>query len=114
MVSSADGQEAQRTTTVVIEEPGLVMSALSVTVNTDGSFRITFTTNLCTIANYSGAGQSYITPGWPDVADVCWQAHGQNFSAVEPGSYPVVVRSRSASGQEARRTTTVEIPGNGG
>lgn len=86
------------------------MSALGVEVNEDGGFRITFTTNLCTIANYQGAGQSYVTPGWPEVIGPCWQSHSQNFTPVAPGSYEIVVRSRSAGGQQASRSTTVVIP----
>ncbi len=96
--------------TTTTQEANLTMSALGVEVNNDGSFKITFTTNLCTIANYQGAGQSYITPGWPEVTGPCWESHGQNFTAVDPGSYDIVVRSRSAGGQIARRTTTVVIP----
>ncbi len=111
---SADGQQATRTATVVVEEPeepveNLTMSALGVTVNADGSFRITFQTNLCTIANYQGAGQSYVTPGWPDVTGTCWESHGQPFTAVDPGSYEVTVSSRSADGQQATRRATVVI-----
>ena len=117
---TAGGQQAQRTMAVVIEdsgttttepaEPNLTMSPLGVKVNDDGSFRITFTTNLCTIANYQGAGQSYITPGWPEVTGPCWESHGQNFTAVAPGRYEVEVKSRSAGGQQRRRTATVVIP----
>ncbi len=111
---SADGQQASRTATVEIEESeepidDLTMSALGVTVDDDGSFRVTFQTNLCTIANYQGAGQSYITPGWPDVTGTCWESHGQPFTAVDPGSYPIRVSARSADGQQATRTTTVVI-----
>ena len=79
-------------------------------VDDDGGFTITFTTNLCTIANYRGAGQTYVTPGWPEVTGPCWESHGQNFTAVEPGTYEIVVRSRSAGGQQALRTTMVVIP----
>ncbi|MDH4278126.1 MAG: hypothetical protein OEW83_08595, partial [Acidimicrobiia bacterium] len=98
-------------TSTTTGEPALTMSALDVKVNDDGSFRITFTTNLCTIANYQGAGQSYVTPGWPDITGPCWESHGQNFTAVAPGSYDIVVRSRSEGGQLARRTATVVIAG---
>ena len=119
-VRSAGGQQAERSTTVVIEdktttttepvEPNLTMSPLGVQVNDDGSFKITFNTNLCTIASYQGAGQSYQTPGWPDVIGPCWESHGQNFSSVPPGSYEITVRSRSEGGQQRSRTTTVVIP----
>jgi serine/threonine-protein kinase len=90
-------------------EATLTMSPLSASVRDDGSFKITFSTNLCTIANYQGAGQSYITPGWPEVTGTCWQNHGQNFTPVEPGEYTIVVRSRSAGGQEAQRSIAVTV-----
>lgn len=86
------------------------MSPLGVQIRKDDSFKIAFTTNLCTIANYQGAEQSYVTPGWPEVTGPCWQSHGQNFTAVGPGSYDVVVRTRSEGGQQAARRTTVVIP----
>jgi len=104
------GSSTSTSTSTTTAEPPLTMSALGVKVNDDGSFRITFTTNLCTIASYQGAGQSYVTPGWPEVIGPCWESHGQNFTAVAPGSYDIVVRSRSEGGQLARRTTTVVIP----
>jgi hypothetical protein len=85
------------------------MSPLSATVRADGSFKITFSTNLCTIANYQGAGQSYVTPGWPEVTGPCWQSHGQDFTSVKPGEYTIVVRSRSAGGQEAQRSLAVTV-----
>ncbi len=108
--TTAGSTTSSTSTSSTIGEAALSMSALGVKTNDDGSFRITFTTNLCTIANYQGAGQSYITPGWPEVVGPCWQSHGQNFTPVAPGSYEIVVRSRSAGGQQARRTTTVVIP----
>jgi len=111
---SASGQEVQRAITVVVDSnPGedpLIMSPLSATVGADGSFRISFSTNLCTIANYQGAGQSYVTPGWPNVGPLCWQNHGQSFTPVPPGTYDIVVRTRSAGGQTALRSISVEIP----
>ncbi len=96
-------------TTTTEGEATLTMSPLSASVRDDGSFKITFSTNLCTIANYQGAGQSYITPGWPEVTGPCWQNHGQNFTPVEPGEYTIVVRSRSAGGQEAQRSIAVTV-----
>jgi serine/threonine-protein kinase len=96
------------TTTTEGEAP-LTMSPLSATVRADGSFKITFSTNLCTIANYQGAGQSYVTPGWPEVTGPCWQSHGQDFTSVKPGEYTIVVRSRSAGGQEAQRSLAVTV-----
>lgn len=96
-------------TTTTEGEATLTMSPLSAAVRDDGSFTITFSTNLCTIANYQGAGQSYITPGWPEVTGTCWQNHGQDFTPVEPGEYLIEVRARSKSGQEAQRTITVTI-----
>ena len=106
---SSNSSTASTTDTTTPEET-LTMSPLGVQVNDDGSFKITFTTNLCTIANYQGAGQSYVTPGWPDVTGPCWQSHSQPFTAVAPGSYEITVRSRSEGGQQRRRTTTVVIP----
>lgn len=97
------------TTSSTQGEADLTMSPLSATVRADGSFKIMFATNLCTIANYSGAGQSYITPGWPEVTGSCWQRHGQNFTAVGPGAYTIVVKARSIGGQQAQRSIDVEI-----
>ncbi len=108
--TSTTASTTSSTTSTTVAEPPLTMSALGVKVNDDGGFKVTFSTNLCTIANYQGAGQSYITPGWPEVVGPCWENHSQNFTAVAPGSYDIVVRSRSAGGQQARRTTTVIIP----
>lgn len=79
----------------------------------DSTFRVTFSTNLCTIASYSGAGQSYVATGWPDVTGTCYRNHGQTFSGVAAGSYTITVRARSAGGQEATRTVDVTIPGTG-
>lgn len=89
--------------------PDLQMSALGITVNNDQSFRVTFQTNLCTIARYEGAGQTYVTSTWPDVVDQCWERHGQSFLPVEPGSYVVTVAARSADGQLASRSATVVV-----
>jgi len=108
---SQGGQQVERQTTVNVQsaEPTLTMSQPVAEVNEDGSFVIRFSTNLCTIASYSGAGQSYTTPGWPDVIGPCWQDHGQSFTAVAPGSYDIAVRARSAGGQQRLRTVTVDI-----
>ncbi|MDH3296629.1 MAG: protein kinase, partial [Acidimicrobiia bacterium] len=61
------------TSSTVPTEPDLTMSPLGVVVNGDGSFKVSFSTNLCTIANYSGAGQSY-------VGTACFESHGQTFT----------------------------------
>ncbi len=94
--------------------PAPVISGLSAAV-TETTARVTFTTNTCTTATYSGSIGSHTSPGWPDANVRCWTSHETTFTGLQPGTtYSVSVEVRDKQGRSATKSLSVKTDGGGG
>ncbi len=100
------------------ERPGVPTLSTPVASNiTETTATISFTSSLCTTADYHlSGGPGHTSPGWPrawQLGTSCWFDHGWKFTGLTPGTtYTVTIDVKdTGGGSYSTRTMSFRTPG---